>query len=196
MHKLSVILVLSFLTVFSFAQSTLYPAGLKVGDKAPLFEAKDNSGNTFNLKKQLQKGDVVLIFYRGQWCPYCNKELSHLNDSLSLIMAKGASVIAISPETTENVTKTVEKTKASFPIISDNGMALMKLYNVNFAVDTATQSKYKKYGIDFMQANGSNGANLPVPATYVIGKDGIIKYTFFNPDYRQRSSIQAILDHL
>jgi len=196
MQKLSSLLVFSFITSLSFAQSTIYPAGLKVGDKAPLFEAKDNTGNTFNLKKQLQKGDVVMIFYRGQWCPYCNKELSQLNDSLSFLTAKGATVVAISPEVLDNVAKTVEKTKASFPIISDSGMAVMKMYNVNFAVDTATQTKYKNYGIDFGQANGANGANLPVPATYVIGKNGKIKYAFFNPDYKQRSSVKAILEHL
>jgi peroxiredoxin len=72
----------------------------------------------------------------------------------------------------------------------------MKMYQVAFQVDQPTQDKYKNYGIDFMAANGSNGANLPVPATYVIGKDGMIKYVFFNPDYRLRPSVQSIIDHL
>ena len=75
-------------------------------------------------------------------------------------------------------------------------MAIMKSYKVNFAVDEKTVEKYKGYGIDFDKANGSNGANLPVPATYIIGKDGIIKYAFFNPDYKQRASIKEILDNL
>jgi peroxiredoxin len=72
----------------------------------------------------------------------------------------------------------------------------MKGYKVNFAVNAGTIEKYKKYGIDFDKANGSNGANLPVPATYVIGKDGKIKYAFFNPDYKERASVQDILDNL
>ncbi len=183
-----------FVGSFAFAQP--YPEGLSVGEQAPDFTAKDSKGNKVNLSKELKKGDVVLIFYRGQWCPFCNKQLSNLNDSLTLISSKGATLIAITPETMENVGKTIGKTKASFPIISDDNLAIMKMYRVNFQVDNATQEKYKKYGIDFMAANGSNGANLPVPATYVIGKNGKVKYVFFNPDYRLRPSVKDIADHL
>ena len=196
MNKLLTLLITIFISVTSFSQNTVYPDGLKVGDKAPQFQSIDNGGKPFDLKRQLKNGDVVIIFYRGQWCPFCNKELSQLNDSLSLLTAKGATVIAISPETKENVVKTIGKTKASFPIISDSAMEIMKMYKVNFAVDETTQIKYKKYGIDFSEANGSNGANLPVPATYIVGKDGIIKYVFFNPDYKVRSSVQNLLNHL
>ena len=196
MNKLLLLLIAIVISVASFSQNTKYPDGLKVGDKAPQFQSADNTGKSFNLKTQLKSGDVVIIFYRGQWCPYCNKQLSQLNDSLSLITAKGATVIAISPETKENVGKTVGKTKASFSIISDSAMAIMKMYKVSFPVDETTQIKYKNYGIDFSKANGSNGANLPVPATYIVGKDGIIKYVFFNPDYKVRSSVQDLLDDL
>ena len=122
--------------------------------------------------------------------------MSQLNDSLSLITAKGATVIAVSPEVQENVVKTVAKTKVTFPVISDEGMRIMQQYKVNFEVPVATQEQYKKYGIDFNVANGSNGANLPVPATYIIGKDGKVKYVFFNPDYRKRASVKEILEQL
>ncbi|MEO7444572.1 MAG: peroxiredoxin-like family protein [Ferruginibacter sp.] len=192
---LLLVCVLSF-QLFSFAQDTQYPSGLAVGDKAPQIEVKDNAGNKFDLKKQLKKGDVIIIFYRGQWCPYCNKELSYLQDSLSLITARGATVIAISPETDINVAKTVEKSKASFPIISDKALSIMKAYKVNFTVDEKTITKYKTYGIDFDIANGDNGANLPVPATYIVGQDGKIKYAYFNTDYRKRNSVQDLLDNL
>ncbi|MEO6405414.1 MAG: peroxiredoxin-like family protein [Ferruginibacter sp.] len=196
MNKLLSLLITIFLSATSLAQNTVYPEGLKVGDKAPQFLGTDNSGKPFNLKRQLKTGNVVIIFYRGQWCPFCNKELSQLNDSLSLITAKGATVIAITPETKENVAKTIGKTKASFPILSDSALKIMKMYKVNFAVDETTQVKYKKYGIVFSEANGSNGANLPVPATYIVGKNGKIKYAFFNPDYKVRSSVKNLLDHL
>ena len=176
------ILLLSFLlsaTTLVFAQTeTVYPKGLKVGDKAPEFAAKDQSGRVVSLKEALKRGPVVMLFYRGQWCPFCNKQLSHYSDSLALISAKGATVLAITPETGENVKKTVEKAKANFPVLEDEGLTIMKLYKVNFAVDEKTITKYKGYGIDFENANGSNGANLPVPATYIIGKDGKIKYVF------------------
>lgn len=182
----------------SFAQSTATekPAGLKAGDKAPLFSAVDQDGNKTDLKKLLKKGDVVLIFYRGQWCPFCNKQLIHLNDSLLMIKEKGATVIAVTPETAENIKLTIGKTKASFPILEDKGMAIMKSYKVNFQVDSNTVAAYKKYGIDFNTVNGANGANLPVPATYIIGKDGIIRYAFFNTDYKKRASIKEILENL
>ena len=194
------ILLLSFLlsaTSLVFAQTeTIYPEGLKVGDKAPEFSAKDQVGKLISLKEALKRGPVVMLFYRGQWCPYCNKQLSHYSDSLALISAKGATVLAITPETAENVKKTIEKTKANFPVLEDEGLTIMKLYKVNFAVDEKTVMKYKGYGVDFDNANGSNGANLPVPATYIISKDGKIKYVFFNTDYRKRASVQDILDNL
>ncbi len=182
-------------SLFVIAQST-EPKGLKVGDAAPLFTATDNNGKSFSLESALKKGDVVLMFYRGQWCPFCNKQMSQMNDSLSLITGKGATVVAISPEIQENVVKTIEKTKASFPVISDVQMKIMKDYQVNFAVPQTTIDRYKNFGIDFNVVNGGNGANLPVPATYVIGKNGKIKYVFFNPDYRKRASVKEIASYL
>ncbi len=185
------------LSSLAFAQAeTVYPEGLKVGDTAPDFSVKDQEGKTINLKKVLQKGPVIMLFYRGQWCPYCNKQMSRFSDSLSMLTAKGASVLAITPETAENVKKTIEKTKSTFPVVEDQGLAIMKMYKVNFAVDEKTITKYKGYGIDFDKANGANGANLPVPATYIIGKDGKVKYVFFNTDYRKRASVLEILNSL
>ena len=193
-------LLLSFLLIissFAFAQAeTFYPEGLKVGDMAPDFTAKDQDGKTISLEQALQKGPVVMLFYRGQWCPYCNKQMSRFSDSLSLLIAKGASVLAIAPETAENVKKTIEKSKSTFPVLADQGLAIMKMYKVNFAVDEKTITKYKGYGIDFDKANGVNGANLPVPATYIIGKDGKVKYVFFNTDYRNRASVMDVLNNL
>ena len=185
-----------FLLVAAAQDATMYPAGLKVGDKAPLFKVTDQSGKIFSLEKELKKGDVVVVFYRGQWCPYCNKQLGKINDSLALITAKGASVIAVSPETAENVTKTVTKTKASFPVVSDKDLSISKAYKVNYNVEGSLLDTYKKYKIDFTAANGSNGNVLPVPATYIIGKDGSIKYVFFNTDYKQRASVKEILANL
>ena len=198
MKKLT--LLFSFLLILSsigFAQAeTVYPEGLKVGDMAPGFSAKDQDGKTISLKQALKNGPVVMLFYRGQWCPYCNKQMSRFSDSLSMLTAKSASVLAITPETAGNVKKTIEKTKSTFPIVEDQGLAIMKMYKVNFAVDEKTIAKYKGYGIDFDNANGSNGANLPVPATYIIGKDGKIKYVFFNTDYRKRASVIDVLNNL
>ena len=198
MKKIIGILIGLFFTAATFAQadSSIKPVGLKIGDIAPQFVGKDQNGQNVDLKQLLKKGDVVVVFYRGQWCPYCNKQLSKINDSLPQIVAKGATVITITPETGDNIKKTVEKTKATFAIIEDKGLAIMKKYKVSFAVDENTITKYKKYGIDFEKANGENGANLPVPATYIIGKNGKIKYAFFNEDYSKRASVKDILANL
>jgi peroxiredoxin len=197
MKKFITVLACCFLTVTIVAQTDMMkPEGLKLGDTAPDINAIDQDGKKVLLNELLKKGDVVVIFYRGQWCPFCSKQLSKVNDSLSFVNAKGASVIAVTPETADNIKKTIEKTEASYSIIGDKNMDIMKSYKVNFGVDEKTVEKYKTYGIDFDKANGTNGANLPVPATYIIGKDGKIKYVFFNPDYSQRPSVKEILEHL
>jgi peroxiredoxin len=173
------------------------PKGLKVNDIAPDFTAKDQDGNNVNLKKQLEKGSVVLVFYRGYWCPYCNKYLQKLEDSLSLISSKGASLVTITPEMPENIKKTIEKSKATYPILYDDGMSIMRSYDVAFPVDEKTIERYKGFGIDFNQANGTNnGANLPVPAVYVINKEGKIVFLHFDKNYTKRASVADILSHL
>jgi peroxiredoxin len=198
MKRLSISVLFAFSMLYLNAQTTTIPSAqsLKIGDIAPDFKAKDQNGKEISLKDVLKKGPAIVVFYRGQWCPYCNKQLKNLNDSLSFLTQKGATVLSITPETAENVQKTVSKTKASFPVIEDKGLAIMNSYKVTFAVDENTITKYKKYGIDFEKANGENGANLPVPATYIIGKDGKIKYAFFNPDYSKRASVKEILSNL
>jgi peroxiredoxin len=197
MKKILSLSLLLLASVMAFAQMDLQkPEGLHVGDKSPAIIGIDQNGKKVSLKEILKKGEAVLIFYRGQWCPYCNKQLSHLNDSLSYITSKGGTIITITPETADNIKKTISKTKASFSIVEDKGLAIMKAYKVSFAVDEKTIEKYKGYGIDFAKANGDNGANLPVPATYIVGKDGKIKYVFFNADYSKRASVKDIIDNL
>lgn len=172
------------------------PEGLAEGSQAPAFSATDQQGKKVSLQILLAKGPVVLVFYRGYWCPYCNRYLKKLEDSLVSISSKGASLVAVTPEKPESISKTLEKTKASYPVLFDEGMAIMKSYGVNYAVDTATIARYKKYNIDFDATNGSNGANLPVPAVYVINPNGKITYRFFNTDYTKRPSVKEITNHL
>lgn len=188
----------SFLAIFIFVNSNAQtnPIGLKVNDKAPEFSAKDQNGKTISLQNELKNGKVVLIFYRGQWCPYCNKELKGMQDSLSFITSKDAVVVAVTPELPENISKTIGKTNASYSILSDDGLKIMKAYDVAYAVDPALNEKYKGYGIDLMKANGANGANLPIPAVYIIDTNGNIIYRYFDVDYRNRASVKEIADHL
>lgn len=170
--------------------------GLKTGDKAPQFEAKSHSGETIKLSSLLEKGAVVLFFYRGAWCPYCKRQMSELQDSVQLLTTKGTTVLAISPETNESMTKMIEKAKANFTFISDSGYKIMDAYKVSFKLDKGTVKKYKLFGLNIEKANGNEDDILPVPATYVIGNDGIIKYVFFNTDYKKRASVKEILTYL
>jgi peroxiredoxin len=165
---------------------------LAVGSVAPAFKGFDAAGQPVELKQLLKKGPVVLYFYRGQWCPYCNRQLSQLQDSLQLLTARGAQVVVVTPETQENIGKTMAKTKAAFPIVHDQDFAIMTAYHTAFTVDPATVLKYKGFGVDLQQANASREDVLPVPATYVIGRNGRIKFTYFNPDYRQRVSVRRV----
>ena len=178
------------------AAAPLTASALRVGDAAPTFSAKDANGRSVELRQLLKKGPVVLYFYRGQWCPFCNKQLSQLQDSLQQLTAKGAQVVVVSPETQENIGQTVTKTKASFPIIHDQDFAIMKAYKTAFTVDDATATKDRGFGLDLKKANGADANVLPVPATYIIGKDGKIKFAYFNLDYRRRVTVKQVAQAL
>ena len=180
------------------SQAQEKPEGLFINSKAPDFKGKDQNGNEIALKDLRKKGPVVIIFYRGYWCPYCNKELQKLEDSLQLIKEKGAQLIAITPEKQEGIAKTIEKTKASYPIISDDELKIMKAYDVAYQVDTKTIDRYKMASIDLAANNGQkpDAVYLPVPAVYIIGKDGEIKYRFFEEDYKKQAAVKDILSNL
>lgn len=185
-----------FIHPFLFGQEK--PEGLFINSKAPDFKAVDQYGKEIRLKDALKDSLVVLIFYRGQWCPYCNKQLKKLEDSLQLIKDKGAKLIAITPEKPEYISKTIEKTKATYPLIYDKEMKIMKAYAVAFEVDDRTVSRYKNADIDLATANGQKEkVYLPVPAVYIISKkEGTIIYRYFESDYKKRVSVQEILNNL
>ena len=185
-------LILSLFALL-FSYSLQAQTGLKVGDKAPEFIAKNSEGKEINLKELLKTNkSVVLFFYRGQWCPYCNKHIKDLQDSLTSLSAKGAYVLGVTPESDESITKTKDKTKASFSLLSDKGYKIMKAYKVDFVMEEGLVSKYKGYGIDVAKNNGALDAVLPVPATYIIGKNGRIKFVQFDKDYKKRESVKEL----
>lgn len=189
--------ILLFTLSILFSLNTIAQTGLKSGVTAPQFSALDNSGKKLDLKDLLKKHQsVVLFFYRGQWCPYCNKHIQQLQDSLQVLTAKGAYVIGVTPETGENINKTIEKTHASFSIIQDKGYKIMKAYDVNYVMDAGMVGKYKAHGVDLEKNNGNTDHVLPVPATYIINKTGKITYVQFDKDYRRRPSVAAIAKEL
>jgi peroxiredoxin len=195
MKKLLLPLILLTLSSYLFAQEA--PEGLFINSKAYDFKAKDQNGNEVRLRDLLKKGKVILVFYRGQWCPYCNRYLQRLEDSLSLIREKGATLVAVTPELPENVSKTIEKTKAEYPILYDENLKIMKAYEVEYEVPENTLSRYRNTGIKLEENNGiKNGNYLPVPATYIINKDQMISYRYFDSDYKKRPSVRELLKNL
>lgn len=179
------------LSGYAFTQNA--PEGLFLNSKAPDFKAKDQNGNDMRLKDLLKKGKVVLVFYRGNWCPYCNRYLKQLEDSLAAIKDKGATLVAVTAELPENINKTIEKTGAEYPILFDEDLKIMKAYDVEFEVPANTLTRYRNTGIKLDEINGRNGNFLPIPATYVIDKDQTVVYRFFNSDYKKRAPIDEIL---
>lgn len=194
MKKFTVLALFILSGCFLLAQEA--PEGLFLNSKAPDFKGKDQNGKDVRLKDLLKKGKVVLVFYRGEWCPYCNRNLKRLEDSLQLIIDKGATLIAVSPEQPESIAKTVEKTSAKYSILHDENLKIMKAYEVEFEVPENTLKRYRNGGIKIDEVNGKNGNYLPIPATYIIDKEANITYRFFNQDYKKRPSVKEILENL
>lgn len=173
------------------------PHGLKVGDKAPDFMGYDQKGKQVELKKILEQGPVVLFFYQGKWSPVCSRYLNNYQDSLKVLTDQGFNVVAITPESIENVEQTVKLHNLTFTVIYDCQERIMKDYDVMFSVTKAYQDQIKSsFSIDIAENNGRDAARLPVPATYIINKDGIIVAVQFDPDYKNRASVSWILKNL
>lgn len=195
------ILVFTGLTFNSMSQATYRSAkeamGLQVGDQVQDFTALDLYDNIFRLSDALKKGPLVVIFYRGQWCPYCNKHLSNLQDSLQLIYDKGASVIAISPEKSEYLKQTAEKTGAKFALLYDEGYKIENLFDVTFRPDSATRAIYNTmFGANLKKSHSDDSEQLPIPATFIIGQDSKIVWRQFDPDYKKRSAVSDIVKNI
>lgn len=171
--------------------------GLEVGTYVSGFEAVDQHGDKFSLNEALKSGPVVVVFYRGEWCPLCNNHLSQLQDSLSYVQKRGANVVAISPEKPEFLIQTAEKTRAGFSLLHDNDYRISDLFDVSFRPsDREIKGLKTMLGADLKNAHSDQSQRLPIPATFIIDRDGQIVWRHFDPDYRARSNVSDILDHL
>lgn len=171
--------------------------GLKVGDAAPAASFTDPDGKVVTLASLYGDQPVLVTFYRGVWCPYCNKALAGWEERLPELKAAGARVVAVSPETPENARKTIEKGHLTYEVLIDGDHSAAKAFNLNFSVDDATKEKYKGYGIDLAAANVSGTWDLPAPGTFLIVSDGrgggVIKYAFAEWDYKTRANLDEVL---
>jgi peroxiredoxin len=171
----------------------------KAGDVAPEFILNDPNGRPVSSHELLTRGPLVISFYRGVWCPYCNLELQALQVALPAIAGRSASLVAISPQTAPNSRKSQRENKLDFPILSDVKSEVANAFGIRFALPDYLVELYKGFKNDLPVFNDDPSWVLPMPARYVIGTDGLIAYAEVNPDYTQRpdpSELLAVLERL
>lgn len=166
---------------------------LGMGDLAPDFVLPDAHGERVRLGDVLSDGPVVLTFYRGSWCPYCNQSLQSFQEALPDIEAAGAQLIAISPNTPAGAAEMEQTNTLTFPVLSDVGNLVSREYGLVYEVSDEVRNRYRLSGIDLAEANGVDAWELPVPATYVIAPDGTIRFAFVEADYTLRASPRDVV---
>ena len=167
---------------------------LKVGDHAPAILLENAKGATIDVGTLLKKGPVIVTFYRGGWCPYCNLELKAYQEILPEIVAAGASLVAISPEKPDDTVSTAEKNALTFEVLSDVGQKVGRAFGLVYEFTEELKHAYHSFNLDIPARNGTpNEWALPVSATYVIDSDGSIVYAYMDVDYRDRADPRDVL---
>ncbi len=167
---------------------------LKVGDHAPAIALENAKGATVDIGTLLEKGPVIVTFYRGGWCPYCNLELKAYQEILPQIVAAGASLVAISPEKPDDTVSTAEKNALTFEVLSDVGQKVGRAFGLVYEFTEELKHAYHGFNLDIPARNDTpNEWALPVSATYVIDSDGSIVYAYTDVDYRDRADPRDVL---
>lgn len=170
---------------------------LKVGEQAPNFELPDALGNQIKLSGLLENGAVVVTFYRGSWCPYCNLQLRALQAKLPEIQSLGATLVAISPEVPDASMTKNQISEMDFTVLSDQDAKVASKYGVAWEVPEFLLDHMRvDRDLDLKQINNGNGTVLPIPATFIVGTDGAIQWSYVNVDYRTRSEPDEIVEAL
>jgi peroxiredoxin len=169
---------------------------MKVGDRAPAFRLKDSESNVVSSSELLEAGPLIVSFYRGVWCPYCNIELQALQAALPEYKKLGANIVAISPQTRPNSRRAVRENGLTFPILSDARGEVCAAFGLKFRLPIYLVRLYKRAKIDLASFNDDPEWTLPMPARYVIGQSGIILYAEVNVDYTRRPEPEELLPAL
>ncbi|WP_448547581.1 peroxiredoxin-like family protein [Thalassotalea fusca] len=168
-------------------ERNLAEQAVSVGDTFPAFSLPDSHGNVHSLQETLERGPVIISFFRGGWCPYCVLELKALRDIVNDLPALNATLIAITPETPEHIADTVSRNELNFVVASDHNNQLAKQCGLVFTVPEDLLAAYVKLGIDINSNNGEEKAELPIPATYIVDQQGVIRFAFVEEDYISRA---------
>ena len=176
--------------------SGIESAALGLGSVLPALSLPDANGKPVDLRALNASGPLVIVFYRGGWCPYCNLELREWQRLLPQLRALGATLVAISPQTPDNSLSTSEKNELAFSVLSDSRLAAAQAFGIAFTLNAELVALYSQVGNDLPTLNGNGQWVLPLPATYVIDRDGVISYAHVQADYRLRAEPQDVLDQL
>ncbi len=168
------------------AASGILKKALTRNSRMPDFELPDATGKKVKSTDLRKNGLLLISFYRGAWCPYCNLELKALHERQAEIAAAGATLVAISPQTPDYSLTTQQKHDLKFPVLSDQGNKVARQFGLVFTVEENLKPIYKAFGIDLHAHNGDASFELPIPATYLVAKDGNVLEAFVNTDYRSR----------
>jgi peroxiredoxin len=168
--------------------------GLAIGDQAPEFSLPDPLGRPVSLGRLLQRGPVVVTFYRGEWCPYCNLQLHALQQALPALRELGASLVAISPQAPDHSLSMAEKHQLEFPVLSDLDQAVIRAFKVQFTLSGDLEDlQVNVFHNDPGQQNADGSRSLPVPATFVIDREGTVRAAFVSADWRVRAEPADVL---
>ena len=180
--------------VAELKQQNLAANILPVAAKAPAFELQDHNGNTVSSSNLLVKGRLVLCFIRGRWCPFCVGQMEAMNLILPEIEEAGATLAAISPQTVKQSFFMHDQHKLRFPLLSDTGNKVTRQFGLTYRVPPAQESIYRRAFVNLPFTNGDDSWELPIPATYIVDRDGAILYASANEDYTERPEPVEILN--
>jgi len=169
---------------------------LNVGAKMPAFSLKDSSGKTIESNDLLKQANLVIVFYRGSWCPFCNLYLRNLQKNLAQIKAAGGNLVAVSVENPDNSLSVVKKNELAFTVLSDPNLTVARKFGIVYRMLKETDELYKSRGLNVAEYNQMEKAELPLSATYVVNQKGEIVYAFLETDYKKRADPQVIIETL
>jgi len=169
---------------------------LPVGAKAPMFELQDHNGKNVSSTQLLEKGRLVLCFMRGRWCPFCVGQLEAMDLVAKAIQDAGASLAFVSPQVVRQSYFMYDQHKPHFPLLSDAGNELARKFGLTYRVPDYQQAIYKRVFVNLPMANGDDSWELPIPATFIIDRDGTILFASADEDYTQRPEPFEVLGAL
>ena len=176
--------------------SVILGSAPRAGQVFPLFSLPDANGSIVSASELLKRGPLVVAFYRGGWCPFCNLELNALQLALPEINARGGSLVAISPQTPERSAETARLSRLSFHLLIDRGNLFARELGLVYRLPAVMQTDYQKKGLLLPAINGDDSWELPIPATYLVGQDGVIVDAFLDADFYHRKDPQELVEEL